>query len=385
MNHGQGAGIETGDVYRIGFIIEQALGHVTHGRNLEAAVRQDPSVDAQWGFPAQATAGIGARLPFFRSNWTLQAGWRTRRLLAAMDRLGRLDALFFHTQVPAVLSPDWLKRIPSILSLDATPRQYDAMGRQYGHAVAAEWLETWKWRLNRHCYRAARRLVTWSEWARRGLIEGYGVPAEKVTVIPPGVDTRAWAAPAPRRRPSAAPVRILFVGGDYARKGGPLLLEAFRALRRQWPRIELHVVTPQRIAREPGVCSYHDLPPNHPKLKALYFESHIFCLPSLADCLALAVLEAGAAGLPAVATRVGALGEAVLDGETGFLVPPRDVRVLVEALSRLVEDPDLRLRQGARAVAHVRLNFDSRRNTRRLLDLLKRTADENRAAGWPAP
>jgi glycosyltransferase involved in cell wall biosynthesis len=91
--------------------------------------------------------------------------------------------------------------------------------------------------------------------------------------------------------------------------------------------------------------------------------------------------EAGAAGLPSVATDVAAIPEIVLEGETGFLVPRDDVGALVTALKRLVEDGELRARQGRRAVEVVAERFDAEHNARRLLALLKQTADEAREAG----
>jgi len=72
----------------------------------------------------------------------------------------------------------------------------------------------------------------------------------------------------------------------------------------------------------------------------------IFCLPTLADALPFAIVEAMASGKPVVATRVGGCPEAVLDGETGFLVPPEDETALAEALLHLIEDEELRRKFG---------------------------------------
>src|SRR5947209_4694462 len=88
--------------------------------------------------------------------------------------------------------------------------------------------------------RAPGRLVTWVEWTKLGLVQAYGVPADKITVIPPGVNVHEWRRPMPHV-PHANPVKILFVGGDLERKGGLVLLKAFRALRHL--RHELHLVT----------------------------------------------------------------------------------------------------------------------------------------------
>jgi hypothetical protein len=61
--------------------------------------------------------------------------------------------------------------------------------------------------------------LKWSEWAKLGLVQDYDVPADKITVIPPGVNVHEWLRPMPRV-PHADPVKILFVGGDIERKGG---------------------------------------------------------------------------------------------------------------------------------------------------------------------
>src|SRR6185369_8291313 len=73
----------------------------------------------------------------------------------------------------------------------------------------------------------------------------------------------------------------------------------------------------------------------------------VFVLPSLKEALPIAVLEAMAMGLPAVATRVGGVPEVVEDGTTGFVVPPGDEAALRGALAGLVTEPALRARLGA--------------------------------------
>ena len=373
-------------MYRFGFILEQTLGHVTHSRNLREIISRDPEVEAYWGLPVWERDGLAGKIPVYGSKWTVQAGLRTRKILRALNRRSRLEALFFHTQVTAVLVPDWLRRIPSIVSLDATPRQYDRLGAFYGHTAGPAWLERWKWRLNRDCFRLSKHLVTWSGWARDGLVDEYEVPADKISVIPPGVDTQAWARPG-QQDSHSGPVRILFVGGNLERKGGRLLLEAFRHLKsavtthRQSPPsqtnggekidLELHLVTRTPVDPEPGVFVYSDLEPNSERLKSLFFKSDIFCLPTLGDCLPMVLSEAGATGLPVVSTRIAAIPEIVQDGKTGFLVPPGNLEALTAALQRLVLDPVLRQYQGQAAEQVVRHRYDTRRNANRLLELMK--------------
>ena len=261
--------------YEFGFLLEQSLGHVTHAKNLLTNVALDPEVRAHWGLIGFDATGIGKRIPVYRSNWTVRAGVRAYREVARMRKQTALDALFFHTQAPAILAQRWLRKIPSVVSLDATPLQYDELGAFYKHEQGPAWLEAWKWRLNRACFMSARRLVAWSEWAKLGLVQGYGVPADKIVVIPPGVNVGEWRRPMPRVS-QAGPVKVLFVGGDLERKGGLVLLEAFRALRHLG--LELHLVTKNRLPPEPNVFVYNNLEANSQPLKDLYHTCDI--LPS---------------------------------------------------------------------------------------------------------
>jgi glycosyltransferase involved in cell wall biosynthesis len=304
-----------------------------------------------------------------------------------MNRQTRLDALFFHTQVPAILAQRWLRRIPGIVSLDATPRQYDELGAFYKHEQGPAWLEAWKWRLNRDCFRSARRLVAWAEWTKLGLVQGYEVPADKVTVIPPGVNVQEWRRPMPRV-PHANPAKILFVGGDLERKGGLVLLEAFRALRHSGPEhlgLELHLVTKDRLPPEPGVFIYNNLEANSQPLKDLYHTCDIFALPTFGDCLPMVLSEAGASGMAIISTNVAAIPEIVRNGETGLTVPTGDAVALTQALRDLATNPAFRTILGERAIAHVTRHYDAPTNARRLLGLLKAEANAARAERPAAP
>lgn len=358
--------------YRFGFILEQALGHITHARNLQTNIARDYDVAAYWGLIPWETKGLSRHVPLYASNWTVRAGLRARQAIGQMTSQAKLDALFFHTQVPAMFALDWLRHIPSVISLDATPIQYDTLGQSYSHNRGPVWAERLKWQLHRSCFDAAALLVTWSSWAKHGLVEDYFIPEERVIVIPPGVNTAEWARPTPRAR-HADPVKILFVGADFARKGGPLLLDAFRELRHLG--VELHLVTRAALAPEPGVFYYTDMRPNSSALKQLYHNCDIFCLPTYGDCLPMVLSEAGAAGLPVVTTRVAGIPEIVCDGENGALVPVGQVEALAQALRRLVLDTDSRLRQGERAAVFAARRFDARRNSQQLLDVLKIAAD----------
>jgi glycosyltransferase involved in cell wall biosynthesis len=279
-----------------------------------------------------------------------------------------------------VLARRWLERVPSVVSLDATPLQYDELGAQYGHTSANRHVEHLKWRANRVCFERAVHVVAWSEWSRAGLIEGYGTDGAKITVIPPGVTPSLWARPQ-HGTSDFGPVRILFVGGDFQRKGGDVLLRAFRDLRAELSErhgnadmVQLDLVTAAKVPETPGVTVHNGLAPNSEDLIALYHGADIFCLPTSGDCLPMVLSEAGAAGLPLVSTSVAGIPEIVKDGETGLIVPAGDHGALTRALARLVCQPELRCRLGEGARQLVARDFDADKNAARLVDLLVHVA-----------
>jgi glycosyltransferase involved in cell wall biosynthesis len=207
-------------------------------------------------------------------------------------------------------------------------------------------------------------------------VKDYEVPADKITVIPPGVNVNEWRRPTPRV-PHSDPVKILFVGGDLERKGGLVLLEAFRALRNLG--LELHLVTKERLPPEPGIFVYNNLEANSQPLKDLFHTCDIFALPTFGDTFAIVLSEAGAAGMAIISTKVGAIPEFVRDGETGRTVPAGDTAALTHVLRDLATNPTLRMTLGERAMAHVSRHYDAPVNASRLLDLLKAEANAARA------
>jgi glycosyltransferase involved in cell wall biosynthesis len=166
---------------------------------------------------------------------------------------------------------------------------------------------------------------------------------------------------------------VLFVGGDFQRKGGDVLLEALAGPARD--RCEVHLVTKARMPSTPGVHVHNGIGPNSPELIQLFSAADIFVLPTYADCLPLVLMEAAAAALPVVTTNVGALSEAVLTGRSGIVVPTGDRAALARAIMRLAEDAELRRTMGQAGHALANQKFDARRNSQALVDLVIDVAD----------
>lgn len=367
----------------IGFALEYSLGHATHADNLKRYLNSDskPSLRPMFlDLPFENTpVGVLGRLPGVRSNWSLRASCGA--YLGMRRSVRHLDAALFHTQVTSLLSAGFMRRVPSVVSLDATPLQYDRIGSHYGHTPSgSRVMESMKKRLNERAFRAAKRLVTWSEWAKRSLIDDYGVPGDKVTVIPPGIDLKHWRLPSPKPARQDGAVNLLFVGGDFERKGGDTLLCAVTEHLPATVPVHLHIVTRSELAVPAGspVTVHRGLTPNCETLQRLFAEADAFVFPTRADCLPLAVLEAMAMGLPVITTAVGALSEAVGDGDAGLIVPPDDAPALARAITTMAASPELRARFSRRAREIAEERFDGAKNYGRLLSVLTQVAGENR-------
>jgi glycosyltransferase involved in cell wall biosynthesis len=356
------------------FVLEQALGHITHARNLRAFVEQQTEVSPTW-LPIPFDVNGTARLvPVLRSNWSVRASFRARRALDRLLAREHIDAILFHTQVTALFSRAIMRHVPSVISLDATPLNYDSVGAHYGHKPAGgNFVDRQKFRLNRDAFHAASALVTWSEWARRSVIDDYGVDAARVRVLAPGA-ARAFfdigrARAARNASAEKRPTRLLFVGGDFDRKGGPLLVEAARDMLGE--ACELDLVTGAAVEAQPGIRVHRGVQANSPELLRLFSAADVFVLPTHAECLAVVLMEATAAGLPVITTDVGALSEAVKPEVSGMLIRPGNQDDLHSALRVLVDDPACRQRMGRAGNALAREKFDSEQNNRLTLDLLQ--------------
>lgn len=190
-------------------------------------------------------------------------------------------------------------------------------------------------RAEREMYARMDVICTMSEWSRRSFVTDYGVDPDRVVAV--GAGPNLDALPPVAERPEGPP-RVLFVGRTFGRKGGPELLEGFRALHAHDPGATLDIVGPPPGAAQPGV-TWHGPVYDRPALNALYARATIFALPSRYEGFGIPFLEGMAHGLPCVGARVCAVPEVVLEGETGLLVPPGDPRSLGQALIALADDP----------------------------------------------
>jgi glycosyltransferase involved in cell wall biosynthesis len=157
----------------------------------------------------------------------------------------------------------------------------------------------------------------------------------------------------PHRR--GAPIRvpggktILFVGMEWERKGGPLLVAAFRRVLREHPDAKLLIVGCAPAVSVPN-CEILGLLPIE-EVATHFRRANVFCMPTRCEPFGVVFVEAMFAGLPVVATKLGALPDMVQDGVNGFLIESGDERGLAAALSTLLADSKMCATFGARGAA----------------------------------
>ena len=279
------------------------------------------------------------------------------------------DGLLFLTHNPAVFHPLALAQHPTVLWTDVTPAQLDLQAEHYGHPVdGSRFVSKVKKALVGSTFRRATICAAWSNWARRSFVEDYGVEEERTAVVHPGIDLTRWKLPT--RAPSSGLPRLLFVGGDFERKGGSLLLEVLRE--HFQGRAELDIVTRDPVQEASGVRVHHGLSAGSAPLVELYERADVFVLPTQGDCFSIASMEAMAMGLPVVVSDVGGIADIVEPGASGSLMQPRDGRALRESLDALVTDAEKRRAFGARGRVIVEDKFDAEKSAARLIELVER-------------
>lgn len=359
--------------YRIGFVLDQVAGHVTNALNLRQVVDDDDEIEAVWGDvtyfdPDRRLERVAARAPWLPQHpiGVLRGVMQQHTAL----RAGPFDAIMTNTSV-AHYRVGPLRRTPTLFDFDSTPLQLAEMPGYSTHGDDGLAGRT-KRHLMRRLFEAASVNQAWSEWARRSVVDDYGVTPDSVVVNPPGVDLEQWKPTGRAERMNDDPFHVLFVGADFDRKGGADLLAWYRGL--DDPRMRLDIVTREDLDPVDGVTVHRDIKPNSPELHELYRRADVFTLPSRGECFGIATIEAMAAGLPVVVSDVGASSEIVEHGQNGLLVAAGDAAALGDAIAAILDDES---RRGAMAAASRRIaedRFDVTRNAARTIDVLKRIA-----------
>lgn len=287
-------------------------------------------------FPLTVTSGLIERIEqrlarmakkrYFKGRSKRQLRQMARQAAAKLRHVrcdfifspGTLPLAYLNTSKPVVFSSDCTFRS----MVDYYPEFSRLSGLQLRDFEQAE----------RAALRKSSLMVYASDWAARSAITHYGAPAERVAAIPSGAnlgsdnrrsDVASFIAGRPTDR-----LDLLFVGKDWARKGGGLCLETVRLLNQRGRPTTLHVVgcKPALPAElEPHVRIHGLLKPSVPEqraeLEALFRRAHFLFVPSRAEAYGMAFCEANAFGAPCITTATGGIPTIVREGINGLALP----------------------------------------------------------------
>jgi glycosyltransferase involved in cell wall biosynthesis len=359
------------------FINENTLGHASYLLPYVDYFRTNPQwridpvllnatpLPSHLGRRADRTIRLLRRfdLDFHHARWRMVvSGYVAQAVRAACQQV---DLVMANTQSTALRLET---AAPLVVALDATFRRLrdsawfspNPLAR-----VATRWTTRNLIRTEQALFRRAQHLLPWSGTAAEDLAHEYAVPPEKVTVLGPAV-----RLPPPRpSRPPDVP-RILFMGGDFRRKGGETLLNAFR--QRFAGRCRLDIVTHSPLLPEAGVEVHQSVKPWSPEWEGLWQRADVFVFPSRLETFGIVVLEALAFQVPVVATPVGAVPELLAGGRAGYLVEAPDA--LGPAIDHVLHHPEEAAAKAALGYARVQANHSMDVLGPRLARLLERLA-----------
>jgi glycosyltransferase involved in cell wall biosynthesis len=379
---------DLGAGYRFAFVLTTCLGNQTTYANLRKYAERDRSVACTWS-PIDYQAGDTRFerwlrvLPEFL-YWRVLPLFQARKVLR---RLNAFDAVVVHQFEVSSLLALWrpVSRSPALVNItddtplvnpnpDEHPMYPNELARTTRRQRSRLAIDLWR-------VRRTDISILMSNWAADILVTQCGVPRDKVHGIPVGLDLEIWPRVSNKCCASEALVKILFVGGDFKRKGGDLLLDVHQ--QRFADRCELHIVTRNDIspAGLRNVFVYNDIRPEDPLLRELNAAAEIFVLPTTSDLTPWVCLEAMASGCAVISTKVGGIPELVRHEYNGLLIDKGDAGGLARALDRLLGDPTLRSDMGARGREMVENEHNAEINVQRILRVLKDTVDTQAVSG----
>ncbi len=305
---------------------------------------------------------------FFKNVAAFKA--RSRRTVAHLNRMEQCADVIL--QLGAMLDPT-AAGVPVVIYTDnttqITARTPDCGRLAFGPGELQRWLAC-----ERQLYQRAFQIGVRSQLVRSSLLGEYGLPEGQVRVVGGGVNLQR--IPRPVARPQGLPPRALFVGKDFQRKGGDLVLQAFSQVRQQVHAAELWMVTGEKVPAGLPLDGVRLLPPlwSREAFLDLYRQADLFVLPSRHETWGDVLLEAMAFGLPCIGVTGQAMEEIIRPGQTGLLVPPEQVETLADAMLFLFKQPEQRIQMGRAAWETVQCEFTWDSVVGRLAPILEQAA-----------
>ncbi len=255
------------------------------------------------------------------------------------------DATLYHQNTPLYIYTDYTSTLSA--------RRPDAGRSPFSPAEKAQWLK-----MEKEAYQRAKHIFVRSNLVKNSLVNDYHLSDKSITVCGGGVNLHPLPKFPPQSR-NSSPIHILFIGKEFQRKGGDLLLQAFAQVIKKIPNVFLTVVTGERISEDLPTQNVKIIPATWDRsvVEKLFYNADIFVLPSRLETWGDVLLEAMSFGLPCIGVDGDAMGEIIINEKTGILVPPENIQSLANALSTLLQDAELRIRMGTAGRQRIETSF----------------------------
>lgn len=238
------------------------------------------------------------------------------------------------------------------------------------------------------------RLVTATTHQLAEATAKYTSQGKPIYVIPFGVDLSRFPLKSHDAARAGKPIKLGFVKHLLPKYGPDVMVEAFALIHRQRPDTRLVLAgrgtmkeqLEKRVA-ELGLSGAVEIVGRvpHEHVPALVRSFDLMVMPSVyeSETFGVAAIEASASGVPVVASRVGGVPEAVIDGKTGLLVPPRDVKALAEACVRMIDDEAMRREMGTAGRRFVERHYVWSQNCGLMEEVYRAALEGNDPEGVP--
>lgn len=317
------------------------------------------------------------RKPPARSSWTLDE--RSEPWRGLLGRLPAQSWVLYHYAIPAMDRSLPIRRaLFQDMTVDDAVR---SAGFGWGRLDEQEVAQ--RRDLIVQANRDADAIVSFASFVGDTMQAQYGIPRDKVYAIGGG-PIRRWDHPVPADLNRYRQRHILFCGRAWERKGGPVLIQAFRRVRQEFPDARLTVVSAGAPPLdEPGVEQLGLV--DDAVLHRLYSTCSVFTMPSISESWGLVYVEAAAHGCPTANWSNWALPDIVDHQVTGVLSDRHDAEGLAEALIEALRDPKHLMDMGQNAVRRVREVLDWPHVIDRLLAATMPEALDGRQPVWMRP
>jgi len=244
---------------------------------------------------------------------------------------------------------------------------------KHGRNYPADNKKVW---LNRISTLMSKKIVAVSQNAADVCLDVEKIPSSKVMVILNGIDTNQFCPAEIGPEEARSMVRIGIVARLSAEKDHQTLLNACKLLLAQTTAFHLEIIGDgvlktqlEEMVKCLGLDSYVSFSGMRHDVPELLRQLDVFVLSSISEGISLTLLEAMATALPVVATDVGGNPEVVVDGETGYIVPPQNPEEMARKLLMLINDEYQRRQMGEKGRARVLARFSIIETTRKYEEL----------------